>query len=93
MNSRNSKWLELQLRPITSVTKYIYFFKVNQQLSHTKAYNKKIGIKISVSKCRHGRQTQENDRTQKPLHPSINSDFTPFHEPKNQRPNISLEKL
>lgn len=39
MNGPNSKWLELQLRPITSVTKYNIFFKVNQQLSHIKAYN------------------------------------------------------
>lgn len=34
-----------------------------------------------------------SDRTQKPFHPSINSDFTPFHEPKNRSPNISLLKL
>lgn len=38
-------------------------------------------------------KTQESSRTQKPLHPSINYDFTPFHEPKNRRPNISLTKI
>lgn len=38
-------------------------------------------------------RTEEIDRTQKPLHPSINSDFTPFHEPKNRSPNISLIEI
>lgn len=36
---------------------------------------------------------KESDRTQKPLHPSINFDFTPFHEPINRSPNISLTEI
>lgn len=38
-------------------------------------------------------KAEESDRTQKPLNPSINSDFTPFHEPKNRSPNISLTEI
>lgn len=36
---------------------------------------------------------QKKVTAQKPLHPLIISDFTPFHEPKNRRPNISLTKI
>lgn len=39
------------------------------------------------------KKEEESDRTQKPLNPSINSDFTPFHEPKHRSPNISLTKI
>lgn len=38
-------------------------------------------------------QEQRKVTAQKPLHPLIISDFTPFHEPKNRRPNISLTEI
>lgn len=38
-------------------------------------------------------QEQRKVTAQKPLHPLIISNFTPFHEPKNRRPNISLTEI
>lgn len=36
---------------------------------------------------------KESERSQKLLNPSINSNFTPFHEPKNRSPNIGFTEI